>query len=94
MSLDQPARRKREQRFPSLSPSPPPMAIPSFLAAAKSRTTGSGGIGEATPQEEQENERREKFKNVYMEKLVEGFGADLQKMRSVSDRMKPDWAGY
>lgn len=42
--------------------------------------------------EEEEDERREKFRNVYMEKLVEGFGADLEKMRSVSDRRQPECA--
>jgi hypothetical protein len=52
-----------------LSPSPPPRAIPSFLKA-----TEQAG----------DDDRRARFRRVYMGKLAEGFGDELEKLRAVS----------
>ena len=62
----------------SNSPSPPPVAIPSFLASR------SGGGKEAVSADEED--RRSRFRRVYMEKMVEGFGSDLDKLRTVRGR--------
>ncbi|GMK54419.1 hypothetical protein CspeluHIS016_0110050 [Cutaneotrichosporon spelunceum] len=59
-------------RQPTLSPSPPPRDIPSFLAA-------EGG----------EDDRRARFRRVYMEKIVEGFGGDLESMRESDPTLGP-----
>jgi ribosome assembly protein 3 len=37
----------------------------------------------------QDEDRRARFRRVYMEKLVEGFGSDLDKLRTVSSHDQP-----
>jgi ribosome assembly protein 3 len=69
-AMDGPARTSRP-RAATLSPSPPPRAVPSFL-----ENSDTMGV----------DDRRVRFRRVYMEKLVEGFGEDLEKLRAVGLR--------
>lgn len=64
---------KRERpRYPTNSPTPPPVSeLPPFTF----------GVTKLTKEAE---ERRAKFRSVYMGKMVEAFSADLEKMRAVS----------
>jgi hypothetical protein len=65
----------------SNSPSPPPaVAIPSFLPSRSGATEG---------EEAGEEDRRARFRRVYMEKMVEGFGSDLDKLRTVRPPVPP-----
>jgi hypothetical protein len=59
-----------------VTPSPPPQSrkLPSFLSAS----------GAAQSTNENDEERRTRFRRVYMETLVKGFGSDLEKIRTVS----------
>ncbi|RSH85224.1 hypothetical protein EHS25_005031 [Saitozyma podzolica] len=66
---------RQRPRYPTLSPTPPPAEIPSFLPPRPSDEDESRAQNE-------EDDRRTRFRNVYMEKLVEGFGGDLEKLRS------------
>ncbi|KAK1923067.1 hypothetical protein DB88DRAFT_493651 [Papiliotrema laurentii] len=61
-------------RAPTLSPSPPPRAIPSFLSNNETQSS---------------DDRRARFRRVYMEKLVEGFGDDLEKLRTSDPTLGP-----
>ena len=71
---DVPMPNKRQaRRHPTLSPTPPPPAIPSFLPPPARAKEG-------------EEDRRAAFRRVYMEHLVQGFGGDLEKLRAVSRR--------
>jgi hypothetical protein len=67
--------RKRIPGIRDNSPTPEPVAIPGFFASAAG-TDGDGG-----------QDRRSQFRKVYMEKLVEGFGSDLDKLRTVCLRL-------
>ena len=62
--------RKRIPQIRENSPTPPPVSIPGFLSSVSEQ----GG---------DEGDRRSRFRKVYMEKLVEGFGSDLDKLRTV-----------
>jgi len=69
-----PLKTKREAyRHPTLSPTPLPIALPSFLALPPGKTPS-----------EAEDDRRARFKRVYMDHLVQGFGSDLEKLRAVN----------
>ncbi|EIW69945.1 hypothetical protein TREMEDRAFT_68390 [Tremella mesenterica DSM 1558] len=65
---------RERQRLPTLSPTPPPRTIPSFLPDP-SHGTEEGAKA-------QEEDRRTAFRRVYMDKLVEAFGSDLEKLRA------------
>ncbi|WVN89756.1 uncharacterized protein L203_104986 [Cryptococcus depauperatus CBS 7841] len=76
-----PATTKQRRRYSTNSPTPPPpITLPSFLDASQK-------ISAIESQEE--IERREKFKTVYMNKLVEGFGGELEKLRENDPAMGP-----
>ncbi|KIR35694.1 hypothetical protein I352_01971 [Cryptococcus deuterogattii MMRL2647] len=70
---------KQRTRYPTNSPSPPPgSTLPSFF-----RTSDEGAaLGSSS-------ENRDKFRTVYMNKIVEGFGGELEKMRESDPTLGP-----
>ena len=66
-----PNQHRRQVLRTSNSPTPPPRDLPSFASTIKDP--------------EVEQEKRTRFRRVYMDKLVQGFGDDLEKLRAVSE---------
>ncbi|ORX41074.1 hypothetical protein BD324DRAFT_37005 [Kockovaella imperatae] len=64
-----PSKTSHMPRRMSDSPSPPPIQLPSFFAPRRS---------------EEDDERRLRFRRLYMDKLVQGFSGDLEALRAVS----------
>ncbi|XAO22282.1 hypothetical protein I312_101051 [Cryptococcus bacillisporus CA1280] len=70
---------KQRTRYPTNSPSPPPdSTLPSFF-----RPSDEGAALDSS------NENRDKFRTVYMNKIVEGFGGELEKMRESDPTLGP-----
>ncbi|KAE8541403.1 hypothetical protein D1P53_002762 [Cryptococcus gattii VGV] len=70
---------KQRTRYPTNSPSPPPdSTLPSFF-----RPSDEGAALDSS------SENRDKFRTVYMNKIVEGFGGELEKMRESDPTLGP-----